>query len=51
MQNIVKDRMQETIDMVKSLDEKDLSLLHMAAQTLLVKAAMNKNEKGEQEAS
>ena len=51
MQNVVKDRVQETIDMVKSLDEKDLSLLHMAAQTLLVKAAMSKNEKTGQEAS
>ena len=47
MQNVVKDRAQETIEMVKSLDEQDLCLLQMAAQTLLVKAAMKKNEEME----
>ena len=47
MQNVVKDRTQETIEMVKSLDEQDLCLLQMAAQTLLVKAAMKKNEEKE----
>ena len=51
MQNIANERVQETIEMVKSLNESDLSLLHMAAQTLLVKAAINKNEKAGQEAS
>ena len=44
MQNVVKDRTQETIEMVKSLDEQDLCLLQMAAQTLLVKAAMKQKE-------
>lgn len=44
MRSVVKDRTQETIEMVKSLDEQDLCLLQMAAQTLLVKAAMRKSE-------
>ena len=44
MQNIENDRAKETIEMVKSLDEQDLCLLQMAAQTLLVKAAMKNRE-------
>jgi hypothetical protein len=44
MQNVAMDRTQETIEMVKNLDEQDLCLLQMAAQTLLVKAAMKKKE-------
>ena len=44
MRNLTEERTQQTIEMVKSLDEQDLCLLQMAAQTLLVKAAMRKNE-------
>lgn len=44
MQNIKKNRTQETIEMVKNLNDQDLCLLQMAAQTLLVKAAMNKKK-------
>lgn len=40
MREMKKDRTQETIDMVKSLDEKGVNLLYMAAQTLMVRAAM-----------
>lgn len=44
MRNMTEDRTQQTIEMVKSLNEQDLCLLQMAAQTLLVKAAMRKSE-------
>ncbi|MGN0136546.1 hypothetical protein [Anaerotignum sp.] len=40
MREMKKDRTQETIDMVKNLDEQGVYLLHMAAQTLLIRSAM-----------
>lgn len=44
MQAIEKDRTQETIDMVKNLDEQGVYLIHMAAQTLMIRAAMEKQK-------
>ncbi|MFW5669903.1 MAG: hypothetical protein ACOCM4_11775 [Acetivibrio ethanolgignens] len=44
MQELKKDRTQETIDMVKNLDEMGVYLLHMAAQTLLARQQMEEQK-------
>lgn len=44
MREMKKDRTQETIEMVKNLDEQGVYLLHMAAQTLLIRSAMEKQK-------